>query len=384
MSNNNPTTRERVLALLLAHNSNFISGQEIADTLFLTRAGIWKAIKTLRESGYNIEAVTNKGYRLIMEKDVLSAEVIQSALESAGIPLRVIVLDEVGSTNDIAKEYAASSSENYLIIAKSQSGGHGRKGRVFYSPKGCGLYFSLLLHPRIDFSRATYLTCMAAVAVCRAIEQVQSEIEARPGSSTHTQARQQTGVLQQPGVLQQSGIQQQSDALQQSDGTVHPGSSLRFEPKIKWVNDIFMNDRKVCGILTEGYTSIEDGSLSYVIVGMGMNLYMPGDGFPKEIKNVAGVIFPEGENEENVKNRLCTAIVTEFMRFYQKGDTPQLIDEYRRRSMLIGHYVKILSDSASPCYGKVEGIDDACHLLIRLDNGELKELSSGEVSVVKY
>lgn len=342
MSNINPTTRERVLALLLAHNSNFISGQEIADTLFLTRAGIWKAIKTLRESGYNIEAVTNKGYRLIMEKDVLSAEVIQSALESAGIPLRVIVLDEVGSTNDIAKEYAASSSENYLIIAKSQSGGHGRKGRVFYSPKGCGLYFSLLLHPRIDFSRATYLTCMAAVAVCRAIEQVQSEIE------------------------------------------VHPGSSLRFEPKIKWVNDIFMNDRKVCGILTEGYTSIEDGSLSYVIVGMGMNLYMPGDGFPKEIKNVAGVIFPEGENEENVKNRLCTAIVTEFMRFYQKGDTPQLIDEYRRRSMLIGHYVKILSDSASPCYGKVEGIDDACHLLIRLDNGELKELSSGEVSVVKY
>lgn len=334
MAKSGPTTKEQVLTLLKSHNASYISGQEIADTLYLTRAGVWKAVNSLRESGYNIEAVTNKGYRLIMEKDILSGEWIEAQLKEAEIPLKVIVYDEVGSTNDVAKELAAADSvpTNYLIVAASQTSGHGRKGRAFFSPKGCGLYFSLLLHPQMDFAQATYLTCMAAVAVCRSIAEI-------------------TGG----------------------------------DPKIKWVNDIFLQDRKVCGILTEGYTSIEDGSLSYVIVGMGMNLYPPADGFPKELKNVAGVICPDGENEENLKNRLLTSIVTEFMQLYRNGDTPELIQEYRHKSMLIGHYVKIISDGTTPAdYGLVEGIDDNCHLLIRMDNGTLKELRSGEVSVVKY
>ncbi len=334
MAKNGPTTKEQVLALLQSHNASYISGQEIADTLYLTRAGVWKAVNSLREAGYNIEAVTNKGYRLVMEKDILSGGWIQYQLQEAGIPLKVIVYDEVGSTNDVAKELAATDTipTNYLIVATSQTSGHGRKGRAFYSPKGCGLYFSLLLHPQMEFTQATYLTCMAAVAVCRGI-------------------------------------------------TVITGQ----DPKIKWVNDIFLRDRKVCGILTEGYTSIEDRSLSYVIVGMGMNLYPPADGFPRELKNVAGVICPDGENEENLKNRLLTSIVTEFMELYRNGDTPALIQEYRHKSMLIGHYVKIISDGTTPAdYGLVEGIDDNCHLLIRLDNGTLRELRSGEVSVVKY
>ncbi len=326
------TTKEKVFKYLEEHNRNFTSGQDMADDLYVTRAGIWKAVNTLRKEGYNIEAVTNKGYRLVLEKDVLSQKGIDELLHKEKIDIKTVVFDEATSTNDIAKEYAGNSSDDVVIIANHQTKGRGRRGRNFYSPKGCGLYISFLLHPKMSIEKATQVTCMAAVAVCKAIEKL-------------------TGK----------------------------------DVKIKWVNDIFLDGKKICGILTEGATSLEDGSLSYMVVGIGINLYLPKDGFPDDIKNTAGVLFPEGELEENMKNRLSAGVIRELTNLLGSGDVNDYLEDYRSRSMLIGNYVKILNGgTVSGGYGKVEGIDDECHLIVRRDNGEVEALSSGEVSVVKY
>ena len=326
------TTKEKVFKYLEDHNGNFTSGQDMAEDLYVTRAGIWKAVNTLRKEGYNIEAVTNKGYRLVLEKDVLSQKGLDELLYKEKTAIKAVVYDEATSTNDIAKEYAANSSEDIVVIANHQTKGRGRRGRNFFSPKGCGLYISFLLHPKMSIEKATQVTCMAAVAVCKAIEKL-------------------TGK----------------------------------DVKIKWVNDIFLDGKKICGILTEGATSLEDGSLSYMVVGIGINLYIPKDGFPEDIKNTAGVLFPEGELEENMKNRLSAGVIRELTNLLGSGDVNDYIEDYRSRSMLIGNYVKILNGGTiSGGYGKVEGIDDECHLIVRRDNGEVEALSSGEVSVVKY
>lgn len=326
-------TKERVLELLEAKNATFVSGQEIADTLYITRAGIWKAVKSLRESGIEIEAVSNRGYRLVREKDFLSKEYIDDRLRDGHDGLNVAVKGEVESTNDIAREFSYNNDGDAVIIADYQTNGHGRRGRAFFSPKGTGLYMSLLIHPKVDISKATQLTCMAAVAVCKAIEEITD-----------------------------------------------------LKPTIKWVNDIFLEGKKVCGILTEGHTSMEDGSLEYVIVGIGINLYPPKEGFPDDIRKTAGVLFPHGQNKENVKNDLSCRIIEEFMKLYIQGENAEFIDDYRSRSNLIGNYVKIIQPGKNAAYeyGKVLGIDDECHLIVESDEGERKALSTGEVSVVKY
>lgn len=326
-------TKDRVLELLEAKNTTFVSGQEIADTLFITRAGIWKAVKALRESGINIEAVSNRGYRLVKEKDILSKDIIEEQLRKNDISVLLQTYSEVTSTNDIAKELAMTSQNDMVIVSDYQTIGRGRRGRVFYSPKGTGLYMSLLIHPKMDISKATQLTCMAAVAVCRAIE-----------------------------------------------------AFTEVKPSIKWVNDIFAGDRKICGILTEGHTSIEDGSLEYVVVGIGINLYMPRDGFPDDIKKTAGVLFENGQTRENVKNSLCALIIKEFWNLYLQGDNAEFIEDYRGHSNLIGNYVKIMNagSAGGVSYGKVKGIDDDCHLVVEYDDGTVDSLSTGEVSVVKY
>lgn len=324
-------TKDRVLALLEANNMNFVSGQEIADKLFITRAGIWKAVKSLREEGYCIEAVSNRGYRLVLEKDILLKEKIDELITDTG--LETIVLEETESTNDDARRLAMEGKSNLVVISDYQTRGKGRRGRSFLSPKGCGLYMSFLLHPTMDISKATRITCMIAVAAARAIEEV-------------------TG-------------------------------KYSF---IKWVNDLYYNEKKIAGILTEGFTSIEDGTLSHVIIGIGINMYMPPEGFPEDLKDKAGVLMPEGQTSTDLRNRLCASIIKNFMSMYGLGEKADFLDEYRERSNLIGGYVKVIPSGLEPLkgYAKVLSIDDEFRLVVRHDNGEEEALSTGEVSVVKY
>lgn len=327
-------TKDKVFELLESRNMNFISGQEIADTLYITRAGIWKAVKALREEGFNIEAVNNRGYRLVLDKDSLSTAGVENFLsEYKENGLQIEVFKEVTSTNDKAREFELSGCGDCVVISDYQSAGRGRRGRSFFSPKGMGLYISFLLHPDMDISRVTPVTCMAAVATARAIEKV-------------------TGK----------------------------------NPSIKWVNDLYLEDKKICGILTEGFTSIEDGSLSYIVVGIGINLYMPPSGFPEDIKKTAGVVFGEGQTEANIRNRLSASLIHEFMTLYRNNETKDYYEEYKSRLNLIGSYVKILSPDkqATGDYAYVTGIDKDFHLCVEYEDKSVGVLSTGEVSVVKY
>jgi len=326
-------TKEKVLALLKENGNSFISGQDIAEKLFLTRAGVWKAIKALRESGYNIDAVNNKGYCLVTDSEVLSEANISAEI-IPDLSIKVITLEEVESTNNEARRFALDGvTEDLLIASDYQTKGRGRRGREFYSPKGTGLYMSFLVHPRTEISKATKITCMAAVAVCRAIKEV-------------------TGI----------------------------------DVSIKWVNDIFLEGKKIAGILTEGFTSMEDGSLSYVIVGIGINIYPPKGGFPPELKKIAGTIFASSAQTNDIKNSLCSSVINHFLTILQ-ADNDDYVAEYRDRSCLMGHYVKIMQPDgriSDKGYAKVIGIDDDCHLLVQYENGTTDALSTGEVSVVKY
>lgn len=331
------TTKDKILELLKENENRYLSGQQMAEELFVTRAAVWKAIKALQKDGYTVEAITNRGYRLI--NDYASADIgaINEYLKHENVMIENLVIhkfDEVDSTNDLIRDFE-KDSDNVVVIAESQLKGRGRRGRSFFSPGGSGIYMSLLIHPDLRPTEATSLTCVMAVAICRAIKKV-----------------------------------------------------LDLDVSIKWVNDIFYLDKKVAGILTEGITSIEDGSLSYVILGIGINLFEPTEGFPKDIKKSAGALLLK-QTDGEVKSKLCAAIIASFFELYYDIKNRSYLEEYRDRSMIVGHYVKVMeygkSDNIENSeYAFVEGIDEDCHLVLKYDNGKIEHLSTGEISVVKY
>lgn len=334
------TVKEQVLLLLENHRGEFFSGQEIAQQLSVSRAGVWKAVKVLQKEGYAIEAVNNRGYVLQKAPDVLSAAFIEQKLREKNIPLHVRVEKMVDSTNNELKRYVVNGEKrDMVLLAKEQSAGRGRRGHSFYSPEGTGLYMSLLLHPDAGPKEAAMLTTLTAVAAAKAVEKVSGE-------------------------------------------TV----------QIKWVNDVWMRGLKISGILTEGSASLEEGKLEYVIVGIGINMYEPQDGFPEEIKNVAGAVFESHEQKENLRNMLVVEFLENFMAYYQDFPARNYLEEYRKRCFVIGKRVRIITpegapgrtkdtDAADREYALVLGIDDECHLNVRYDDGTTEYLSSGEISV---
>ncbi len=334
------TVKEQVLLLLENHRGEFFSGQEIAQQLSISRAGVWKAVKVLQKEGYAIEAVNNRGYVLQKAPDVLSAAFIEQKLREKNISLHVRVEKMVDSTNNELKRYVVNGEKrDMVLLAKEQSAGRGRRGHSFYSPEGTGLYMSLLLHPDAGPKEAAMLTTLTAVAAAKAVEKVSGE-------------------------------------------TV----------QIKWVNDVWMRGLKISGILTEGSASLEEGKLEYVIVGIGINMYEPQGGFPEEIKNVAGAVFESHEQKENLRNMLVVEFLENFMAYYQDFPARNYLEEYRKRCFVIGKRVRIITpegapgrtkdtDAADREYALVLGIDDECHLNVRYDDGTTEYLSSGEISV---
>lgn len=329
-------TKENVLEILIENSTRYISGEEIAEKLYITRSAVWKSIKSLREDGKNIEAISNRGYRLIDVNVGLSSKGIKNLLPESLRNLDINCLETVTSTNDLANEWGRDNfGKEKIIIAEEQTNGRGRRGRDFYSPKETGLYMSLCIFPQTSVEKATLITCLAAVAICNALSEV-------------------------------AGI----------------------DAKIKWVNDIFYKDKKIAGILTEGVTSIEDGGLSYMVVGIGINLYDPIKGFPEEIKKTAGSIFTTGRTVEDVRNKIAAAIIKNFYVLYE-GDWKEIVQKYKELSFLIGKTIVVnpinrKDSSKEYVYAKAIDIDEDCHLIIEHENGKIETLSTGEVSVAKY
>lgn len=239
--------------------------------------------------------------------------------------LNIMIFDEIDSTNNYAKTLASNGQkEAQLIIAEGQTNGRGRMGRSFYSSNTSGLYFSLLLFPEISAEKSLLLTVMMSVAVAETVMKYN-----------------------------------------------------RKDVKIKWVNDVYIDGKKVCGILTEGKIN-NDLKLDYAVVGVGINVQTPENGFPDDIKDIATAIFP-GNTEDNIKEKIIADVVNRFFKMYN-GNDKEYISRYKKYSYLIGKDINIIQgDTVRPA--RVLGITDECHLVVENENGEIDEISSGDVSV---
>lgn len=321
------TTRERLLEFLDSNRGTYYSGEQMAQALGLSRAAVWKAIKVLQEEGYPISAVSHRGYCMSPEADFLSE---QGILRYAGTDcqnLKINVYPALDSTNRTLREQAEEgAAEGTVIFAREQKKGRGRYGRQFFSPPDTGLYFSILLRPEgWPAGEAWKLTTLAACSVCRAVEKLTG---GRPG--------------------------------------------------IKWVNDIYLDGRKICGILTEGVSGMETGLLEYLVLGIGLNLYPPERGFPEELQESAGIVFETPGAD--MKNRLAGEILKDFMDGYEKQNFEEQIRSYRSRSLVIGKNVSVVSGEKSRT-AYVHGIDEEGRLLVEYEDGTDAVLSSGEISV---
>ena len=320
-------TKEQVLQWLLEADKP-ISGAALAASLKLSRNAVWKAIEQLREDGYEIEAKTRQGYRLVScENQLVEPMILQELLPIQNY--RVKIYKEVDSTNEEAKKLARmGEAENLVVLAESQTAGKGRRGRSFYSQGPEGLYMSLLLRPKLSFQVALKITTMTAVAVSRAIEK--------------------------------------------NCGT---------EVGIKWVNDLFIRGKKVCGILTEAGIDFETGDLDYAVVGIGVNVLKCA--FPKELKGIVTTL--EDESGEQVsRSKLAADILREIQGLYRElevseGGIPSYHEEYVKRSVVLGK--EVLVHSGEQVYpAKAVAIDENIGLVVETPEGR-KTLDSGEVSV---
>jgi BirA family biotin operon repressor/biotin-[acetyl-CoA-carboxylase] ligase len=323
------SSKQQVLALLEQCKGSHISGEEIARQLQITRAAVWRAIHDLRLGGHAIEASTKIGYRLLESSDVLSAQGIRSAFtDKRYLDLPLYFHENIGSTNGEAKRLALEGAPHgTVVVAGRQSEGRGRNGKSFFSPSDSGLYVSVLLRPELDTAMALRVTSGAAVAVCRAIERM---CDRRAG--------------------------------------------------IKWVNDILIDSLKVCGILTEGISGFETGRIESLVVGIGVNHTVPPEGFPQELQGIAGALFIGTPPPEASRNRLAARIVEELLAVVDHMGQVDFMEEYRRRSVVVGQRVRVVQGAVT-YEAEATGIADDGALVVRLADGSVEHLRSGEISL---
>lgn len=336
--------KSAVLERLKQASGGFVSGEEIAASLGVTRAAVWKAVRELTADGIGITAVRNQGYQLSDADQtramnaLLSPERIKACLTGSDVPekLRIDVRRCVDSTNRVVREQEDGSGEDALAVAAAQTAGRGRMGRCFFSPEGSGLYMSLLLHPKLEARESVLITTAAAVAAARAVDSLTGDPE--------------------------------------------------LPCRIKWVNDLYLREKKISGILTEAQLNVETARLDFAVLGIGFNVITPEGGFPAEIADRAGAIFAPGDEiPDDIFNRLAAAVTSEFYRLYlplnaDVSAKSAFLDEYRRRGFVVGREVTVVrADESYPAVA--EAIDDDFRLLVRRRDGTLEPLSSGEVTL---
>ena len=317
-------TTEKVLDFLEKNKGNFVSGGSIASELGLSRNSVWKAVKALQDKGYEIGAVTNKGYILSEKNNLISAQSVRKFITTENVDIEY--RDSVTSTNTLLKKMAENGEkEGYVLIAGEQTSGRGRLGRSFLSGNGTGVYFSILLRPDMNPSDSLLITTCAAVAVAKAIEK-------------------NTGKI----------------------------------TSIKWVNDIYMRDRKVCGILTEASFDLECGKLSYAVLGIGINMYFEENSIPEEIKNIAGAVFDTKPDGDAV-SRIVADVINIFFDEYRVLTGKHFLFDYCSRSYLDGKEINVIKYDSVREATAID-IDDDFRLHVRYPDGSEEYLSSGEVS----
>ncbi len=324
--------KTKILGILRQEGGGeFISGQELCKCLGVSRTAVWKAINQLKDAGYQIEAVQNKGYRLLSVPDILSKSEIESRLQAKWVGRPIYYYDEVDSTNNEAKRMAEKSpgagGHGAVIVAEAQNAGRGRRGRGWESPKGDGIFFTVLLKPDMDPANAPMLTLVMALAAAKGI-----------------------------------------------------GKSTGLPAAIKWPNDIVVNGKKAVGILTEMSAQVD--YVNHIVIGAGINVHQ--GSFPEKLASKATSLDMElGRQEPVLRAALLASVLEEFERYYEafmeRQDLASLMAEYNSLLVNCGRQVRVL-DPLGEFEGKALGINERGALLVGREGGTV-EVSSGEVSV---
>lgn len=320
------STKTEILTILSTSNS-YVSGQYLCEQLGVSRTAVWKVMNRLKEEGYLIDSVSNKGYRLLSQPDVITNEAILSNLQTKYMGRQVFCYDEVTSTNTVAKRLAdEGKAEGTLIVSDKQNQGKGRRGRSWDSQKGTGVFMTVILKPQMKPLYAPMLTLVAALAV--------------------------------------------NDAIADLTG---------LDAKIKWPNDIVVNKKKVCGILTE--LSAEVDYINYIVVGIGINVSTRD--FKEELSDKATSILLESGKSIN-RAQLIAKIMEYLEEYYEQflktHDLSAIKEAYTKVLINKDQVVKIISEEDTYT-GIARGITDEGHLLVEKENHELIKVYAGEVSV---
>lgn len=318
--------KEEILRLLRSADG-YISGQELCNRFGVSRTAVWKAINQLKEAGYEIEAQQNKGYRLRTAPDLMTEAEIKSLMHTEWVAKEVLYFDTIDSTNTKAQELAEKGyPSGTLVVADKQESGKGRRGRSWVSPSGTGIFMTLMIKPDINPNNASMLTLVAALAVAKAITSVTGE-----------------------------------------------------EALIKWPNDIVVNGKKVCGILTEMNAQFD--YINHIVVGIGINVH--NESFPEEISQMASSLMIEAGGKRFHRAQIIAETMSYFEQYYdtflKTQDLSALVREYDELLVNRNKSVRVL-DPKEPFDGKAMGITPKGELIV--DTWESRKLvSSGEVSV---
>lgn len=318
--------KEKILAILCG-SPGYISGEKMSQELGVSRSMIWKVINGLREEGYQIDSVTNRGYRLVLVPDLVSSEAIKPLLKTKVFGRAIYDYKEVDSTNIVAKAKARDGAkEGTVVIANSQSRGKGRLGKTWESPAGKGIWMSIVARPRIPIQEVSGITLVAGLAICKTIRR-----------------------------------------------------TTQLPAYIKWPNDIVVNGKKVCGILTE--MSAEIDQVNYVVIGIGINVNTTS--FPKELHKTATSLKIES-GQDYMRKDIIAELLMAFEAYYDqytKGKgLSEILDQYKELCITLKNDVRIINKNEE-YWAKPVDIDDTGALIIDKKDGTRKRIASGEVSV---
>lgn len=321
--------QDNILRLLIQAGGS-VSGEEMSRRLGVTRAAVWKGIEALRSAGYEISSVPGQGYRLVSCPNRLSAGAVSARLSpEAVVGHEIVCLEQVDSTNTYLKRRGAEGASHGLAaLAEEQTGGRGRRGRRFESPRGAGLYLSVLLRPDCAPAEAVTLTAWVGVAVCDAVEQA-------------------------------AGVR----------------------PRIKWTNDIILNGKKLCGILTEMSVEGETGAVDYVVAGMGTNVGETAEYFAQAgLADIATSLDIEGHAVD--RNVLAACLLNALDRMAKEfpQEKGKWLKQYRADCLTPGHEVKLVGPEGER-RAEALAIDDDFGLVVALPDGTTETITAGEVSV---
>jgi BirA family biotin operon repressor/biotin-[acetyl-CoA-carboxylase] ligase len=320
--------KEKILNMLRSSRTKYLSGEELGRKAGISRTMVWKHIKALEQEGYGIEAVPSQGYRIVSAPDLLREGDIKPGLKTRVIGREIHLFPEVASTNTLAMEMASNGApEGTVVLAETQTGGKGRRGRKWISPKG-NLYLSVILRPDIPLYKAPVITLMGAVAAASTMRRM-CEVKAF----------------------------------------------------IKWPNDILVSGRKVGGLLTE--MSAEQDRVRHIVLGIGIDANMELEALPPDVRAQATTLAAEAGGKID-RTAFLQQLLRELDRWYRVflANEQDILMEWKSLNITTGNRVAI-SGAGEILEGLAQGIDDEGRLVIRQDNGTVRTVAAGDVTIVK-